>query len=268
MIATEVPNDLPGVPFPSMVQQGTRPVPLSNQPLPLDPSRTQSNMGQLERQVGERMQQLRTGAGVGQPAGGAAVPGGMTPPSIAGYAGELQELAQTQRNIRVLQARRQEAEAAMQLYNLLFDARREDEAARRQEREREDRSRTLSSADPSASPSAPQATASQAAFEAASRMELPLPRIVTVAGSGSALRATLLVPYIGEVTARPGTMLPGERRVTSVTADGVTISDPRLGRVSLGFGDSVPAAPPQRIPSLPGVPPQIPGIPQPPQPPR
>jgi type IV pilus biogenesis protein PilP len=272
--------------------EGQRNIPLSNQPLGFDPARTQENMRQLNSQVQERMQNLREGAGLPTPgrAPNLASPttqGGMNSPAITSYANELQEMAERQRNARLLQAQRAEAEAAMALYGILFDARREEEAARREkrereEREREERERAQRESVPASSTAAvqqvPESTGQQQSIDAATRMELPLPRIVTVFGSAGSLRATLLVPYVGEVNAGPGTMLPGERRVVSVTNEGVVVSDPRMGRVSLGFGDMVPAAPPQRPTATGGfvppagfntsTPPPIPQAPQPPQPPR
>ena len=239
-------TELPGVPFPSMMpQSGARPVPLSNQPLGLDSTRTQESMEQIRRQTNERLGNIREGLG-------------MTPPNLTERMTELQELNELQRRTRMHMARRQEAEAAMAVYGLLFDARREEDAARREredrDKEREDRTRAPVALGAAGTPNQPGAPNQQQVIEAATRMELPLPRIVTVSGGRENLRAVLLVPYVGEVSVGPGTVLPGDRRVISVTSGGVTVRDPRLGLVALGFGDSVPAAPPM-IQNRPGTPP-------------
>ena len=279
-------NDKPllGAPFPSMAVQGQKPpLPLSNQPMGITTQRTGEDMQQLQQQTADRMNELRNGTGLGTP-------------DVSPYGSELQEMAAIQRRTRLLQAKRQEAEAAIAVYGVLYDSRREEEAARkakevkeRQEKEAKEKEEKAEQARiaaltpppppvpvkavavPSAQqpvntqPVAAQPQAPQSA--AATIQEMPLPRIVTIWGTGTSLKATLLVPYVGEISATTGTSLPGDRKVVSVSNSGVVVKDPKLGNLSLGYGDSVPAAPPvvqaaaTRFPNTPLTIPQMPPMP-------
>jgi type IV pilus biogenesis protein PilP len=68
----------------------------------------------------------------------------------------------------------------------------------------------------------------------------PNPVIVSIVGSGGSLSAKLLVPFYGETIVHRGDLLANGQTVTSISADGVSVS--RDGETSrLAFGTSVPA---------------------------
>nr|WP_250807637.1 hypothetical protein [Neorhizobium tomejilense] len=70
----------------------------------------------------------------------------------------------------------------------------------------------------------------------------PNPVIVSIVGASGKLSAKLLVPYYGETTVAPGDVLANGQTVTSVTANGVTVSKDGES-AKLSFGTSVPASP-------------------------
>ena len=257
-------TELQGVPFPNMVPGTPRSTPLSNRSMGVDTNQTGKNMEQINTQTAQRLGEIKAGIGATSPSGGPVSQpnisgGGLQNPNLSGYASELQELAALQRSTRLLQARRQEAEAAMAVWGVLYDPRREDEAMRiekdaKEAKEKEVKDKEAAErARPSTQlssvggiPNSLGVVSGPDAIEAAMKMDIPLPKIYLQFGSGKELRATLLVPYVGEVPASPGYPLPGGRVVVSVTKNGVIVRDPRMGLVTLGYGDSVPAQPPSQ----------------------
>lgn len=225
-----------GAPFASMVRgqqgqqqrQGSGPqLPLSTEPMAIDQTQMNGALARAGQQVDDRLENLRIGSGQ------------LTPPDTSGYRGELDEMASIQRQLRLLELKQKQANAAIQLWSTVYDPRREENAARAAVEARQ------AAEAPAAAPAQQQGQAQQQARPQAEEAQpLPFPRVLSVRGTGSSLRATLLVPYTGELDASVGTVLPGERRVTRITADGVAVSDPKLGAVALGYGDSVPLMPP------------------------
>lgn len=71
----------------------------------------------------------------------------------------------------------------------------------------------------------------------------PPPVVAEVLGAAGRMEAKILVPYMGEVIARHGTVLPNGMKVTSITSTGVRVKDGDE-TLSLAFGTSVPAARP------------------------
>lgn len=250
-----------GAPFPSMVRPGGQaaqrpagsvPLPLSTEQMTLDERTMNGALGRAGQQVDERLSNLRVGSGQ------------LAPPDTSAYRGELEEMAAIQRQLRLLDLKQKQANAAIALWSTVYDPRREEDAARALA----DARRAAEAPPPPPAAAAAQAAATQPDLQ-------PFPRVLSIVGTGGSLRATLLVPYTGELQARVGTILPGERRVSSITAEGVTVSDPKMGTVALGYGDSVPLSPPpavQRQASGPSMPqamtpmmiPQISPMPQPP----
>ena len=172
---------------------------------------------QFKRHAEERLATLRLG-----------------PPDVSGYRGELDKMSEEQREIRWLQLALQRVDLAEKLAALLDSGHLGDNAK---------------DAKPGAKDQAQQAAAAEEkakhaeATEAAQRPE-PFPKVVQITGASGALKAVLLVPYVGEVTAVAGTSLPAGRRVTRITTDGVFVADPKAGTVPLGYGDAVPLMPP------------------------
>lgn len=71
----------------------------------------------------------------------------------------------------------------------------------------------------------------------------PPPVVAEIQGAAGQMEAKILVPYMGEVMARPGTVLPNGMKVVSISASGVRAKDGD-STISLAFGTSVPSARP------------------------
>jgi hypothetical protein len=255
-----------GAPYPSMVAppaqtQGRPTVLMSSDPMRNNDQDMRQRLQRMSSDVEVRMQGLRIGSGQ------------LSPPSFDGRMGELQARASAERNIREFEVRQREMEAAIKLWATTYDPRREEEAAKAQRERRAEAGTTSGNRVPTAnspSPSAPSRntatvpdvnrqvprsdapgnTATGAPSGASRSLDVPMPKIVSITGGGdTGLRATLLIPYGGEVPARIGTNLPAGRKVLRITEETVIVSDPILGEASLGFGDSVPLSPPQLRPS-------------------
>jgi len=246
-----------GAPYPSMVAppaqtQGRPSVLMSSESMRNNDQDMRQRLQRMSSDVENRMQGLRIGSGQ------------LSPPSFDGRMGELQARASAERTIREFEVRQREMEAAIKLWATTYDPRREEEAAKaqRERRAAEAAAATSSNRTPSATsatPSAPRqdaiavpdanrqpSRATGAAAGVTRTADVPMPKIVSITGGGNTtLRATLLVPYVGEVPARIGTDLPAGRKVLRITEETVIVSDPNLGEASLGFGDSVPLTPPQ-----------------------
>ncbi len=277
-----------GAPFPGMIQGGPGqqgaaarpPVPLSGQPMSIDDAEVRNRITRMGEQVNDRLGNLRVGSG------------DLAAPDLSPRRSELEERASAERQLRELELRQRQADAAMKLWATVYDPRREEDAARRAAAAAEGAAAgspgtqmapgtaipiAPSSQAPSAAPvvtvpqlvppqptAAAPATPAPAAERAPTRADLPMPKVVTIRGGGSGpLTAQILVPYVGEVAAEVGTRLPGDRRVTRITASSVIISDPDLGTIPLGFGDSVALAPPAAAQRAPAVTPiNVPQAPQ------
>ena len=142
--------------------------------------------------------------------------------------GELKEIARIQEQIQLLDAKQALADRAVKYWATVNNSQPDKPAT------------PTPAAVTTTTPQAPTNKNNSDAGFASVEQQLPFPKIVSIIGGGR-LKATLLVPYVGEVEAHIGTVLPGNRQVTSITTDGVQINDPKIGSVSLGFGDSVAA---------------------------
>ena len=244
-------------------------IPLASRPMSLDSAQTDAKLNQMGAQVDQRLQGLSIGQGP------------MSGPDVTPYKSELDQMSDEQRQMRLLRLKQEHAKLAMDLWSITFDPRREDAAARaaadkngtapaasgstaagapvpgspaavaadkaaadKAAADKAATTATTAAASASASAAAAQAAAGPSAPE-------PFPKVLSITGQlptpghrDGMLKATLLVPYVGEVNAVVGTQLPGKRRVSSISAEGVSVSDPRLGTVPLGYGDSVPLTPP------------------------
>jgi type IV pilus biogenesis protein PilP len=262
----------PGVPFPQLLGEpspalpGEVKVPLASTPISMDQPHTDKTLDSMTGQVDTRLDDLKVGSG------------DMSSPDTSGYSSELDAMAEQQREIRLLTLKQTRADLAMKLWATTFDPRRENAAAAKADKAGDDASASTdstsgaavdpslpglpssSSAAQSANPTAPaltaaQAAAQQAAADAAAQAALPMPVTVSITGNafGAPLVATILVPYVGEVSAKVGTRLPGHRRVIRVSPDAVEISDPVLGTVPLSFGSSVALSPPALVAPINGM---------------
>ncbi|MTH97583.1 type IV pilus biogenesis protein PilP [Roseibium sp. RKSG952] len=71
----------------------------------------------------------------------------------------------------------------------------------------------------------------------------PPPVVSEVLGAAGRMEAKILVPYMGEVIARHGTVLPNGMKVTSITSSGVRVMDGDKS-LPLAFGTKVPSVRP------------------------
>ena len=247
-----------GVPFPSMLraENGSNnkfPIPPAGQPMSIRNPQITKDMNALNQEVDSRLSDLSLGDGK------------MSPPDLSPYADELSAMSEEERQIRLLKLKQERATLAIKLWETLYDPEREG-GARKQVLIESDESSKKQAAAPPPPPPPPQAPSPpQSSF---GKDFIPLPKIVEISGTSGALNATLLVPYVGEMHVKNGAGLPGGRKITSITSEGVIISDPQMGEMPLGYGDSVPLAPPTQAAT---VGPQQRGpmmnLPQPPTPP-
>lgn len=239
-----------GAPFPSMVSppgqtQGRPNVLLSSEAMKNNDADIRQRLQRMSSDVEQRMAGLRIGTGQ------------LPPPALEGRGSELQARAMAERQIREIELRQREIEAAIKLWATTYDPRREEDAKKAQtgrgnetspSPNRSGNNATNSPAPPSRNTNSAAATSTrpQNASSSAPRTgDMPLPKIVSITGGGDVpLRALLLVPYVGEVHARVGTVLPAGRTVLRINEDAVIVSDTALGETNLGFGDAVPLAPP------------------------
>lgn len=81
--------------------------------------------------------------------------------------------------------------------------------------------------------------------QARSMMAQARPVVADISGVGDDLQATILVPYVGEVSAQKGgsfNLIDGSSMtITKLTSDGVTVRTSH-GSLNLNFGSSVPSA--------------------------
>jgi type IV pilus biogenesis protein PilP len=238
------------------------PLPLSNQQMTLDPNHVDGSIKKVTDQADSRVKDLTL-----KPSSG------LTPPDVTPYKGELEEMAEAQRQIRILELKQKQADLAVKLWNTVYDGKREELAGRT----------PLGGEAPSAQPS-PSASSSAAAAAAnaavgspspnlapapapsvaapapsaappvdAGAVEAPakkvappinpndpLPRVSAVYGSGAKLTATILIPYMGELSVNEGAELPNGMVVDSISPKGVVVRDTYDRKLPLSFGSSVP----------------------------
>jgi hypothetical protein len=241
--ATEPRGDNPpiGVPLPSLLQGNNaasiKPgagIPDSTQTFGLDNKRVDSVLDRMVKQADDRVSKINT-----EPQSGS-----MTPPDVTPYRSDLQQMSDIQRQLRLMDLKQKQAEAAMKYWSTVYDPRKEEDVAKgasvKDEKPDAVKSSTpvgpLGPVGTNANPAPPPMPAE------ALKTDLPLPKVVSIMG-GSSLKAVLLVPYIGEMQAHVGTTLPGDRRVVKISSEGVNVEDPKLGVITLGYGDSVPLSP-------------------------
>jgi len=153
----------------------------------------------------------------------------MAPADTNSYGGELQDMAATQRQIRLLELKQREADLAIKLWSTVNDGKRDGGAG------------SGNVAHLSLDGVAP---AGMVPFQAGDPTRAPLPRVVSIIGVGSDIRATVLIPYEGQTIVTNGQDLPGGLHVAKISTAGVIVTD-ELGRTfALGFGNRVPATPP------------------------
>lgn len=95
---------------------------------------------------------------------------------------------------------------------------------------------------PQAARQGPAQPGGEAAAQAPVGFSGPLPVVASIRGVGGSYRATLLIPYVGEVDVRVGSPLPGGLKVRAIHVDGVTVDTP-AGPSPLPFGYRVPSKP-------------------------
>lgn len=72
----------------------------------------------------------------------------------------------------------------------------------------------------------------------------PDPVVADITGAAGSIKAKILIPYMGEINAKRGDLLPNGQKVVSVTSNGVTVARQDGTPVMLGFGKTVPAVRP------------------------
>jgi hypothetical protein len=250
-----------GVPFASMDRSAKQlDPPPASMPMAVDPARVAQSMQRLQGQVDSRLDGTQLGSG------------NLSAPDMGPIQGELAQMAEEQRQIRILSLKQQHADVAFKLWTTLYDPRKEEDERRKAAAAAGTVTRAAAAAAAPASPSAAEAAPAAAPAQPAAAVApvpQPLPKVVSIGGTLGAYRAELLVPYVGEVDATVGTRLPAGRRVSRVGPEGVFVRDARLGEVELGFGDSVPLVPPSEdaavAPKIPDIRPPTPLVPPPPQ---
>lgn len=240
-------NPAIGVPLPSLLQGNSAPaartggpsIPDSTQSFGIDNKRVDKTLDTMIQQADERVAKVKPEA-----------PASMNPPDIAPYRSDLQQMSDIQRQLRLMELKQKQAEAAMKYWSTVYDPRKEEDVIKGApvgKDDKTDNKPTVSGypVGTAGNPAPPPMPAE------APKNDLPLPKVVSIMGGESSLKAMLLVPYVGEMQARVGTTLPGDRRVVKISSTGVNVSDPKLGVVTLGYGDSV-ALSPNATPSLSG----------------
>lgn len=177
-------------------------------------------------------------------------------PDTAPYNNELQDLANTERKIRLLTAKQKEADLTVKLWGTLFDAEKEAKASPSSQAQQSSKgtgfqpnivpSQTIPVVPPVAQRPDNGGVGVKAVKDTASTVQSVshasvLPKVYQVSGSGQNIVATLLVPYQGEEDVHVGDALPYHRKVVSISPSGdVVIQDGRKGHVTLLYGTSVP----------------------------
>jgi Type IV pilus biogenesis. len=68
----------------------------------------------------------------------------------------------------------------------------------------------------------------------------PDPVVAEITGAAGSIKAKILIPYMGEVIARPGDTLPNGQKITGMSVSGVKVLRADGSSALLGFGTSVP----------------------------
>jgi type IV pilus biogenesis protein PilP len=162
--------------------------------------------------------------------------GRLAAPDTGPLTNDLDDLKHELTVQRLLDAKIHTAELAMHLWSLVYDPAKQAALARQEDNSHHSVPKPASEGEHPAMPAA--RPVPQASDEPS---EQPLPVVYEIMGAGGRpLRAKLLIPYVGEITARVGTTLPGKRNVLRIDADGVVVNDPTAGPVRLAFGQAVP----------------------------
>lgn len=67
----------------------------------------------------------------------------------------------------------------------------------------------------------------------------PDPVVAEITGSAGSMRAKILIPYMGEIMASRGEVLPNGQKITQISGQGVTVTRIDGSSTRLGFGTSV-----------------------------
>ena len=68
----------------------------------------------------------------------------------------------------------------------------------------------------------------------------PDPVVAEITGAAGSIKAKILIPYMGEVIARPGETLPNGQKIVGMSGAGVKVQKADGTSVTLGFGTEVP----------------------------
>jgi type IV pilus biogenesis protein PilP len=200
-------------------------------------------------------------------------------PDLSKSQDDLQEMQDIQKKIRLLSLQKEEAQAAIDLWKMLFDVKKEkddsDDNKLKSEisgnnseqneinllkkqfsqinsQKNNERNKDKYSPDtvlPNNSIQTPvlvtpPLTKQEMSLNASKAKDFipPEAKVVIIGGSGENRYATVLIPYIGEQDVKIGDSLPGGRTVYSITeASGVTVKEKNGSHTILSFGSSVPA---------------------------
>lgn len=72
----------------------------------------------------------------------------------------------------------------------------------------------------------------------------PDPVVAEITGAAGSVKAKILIPYMGEMIARTGDVLPNGQKVTGISNTGVKVQRKDGSAALLGFGTSVPSTRP------------------------
>lgn len=72
----------------------------------------------------------------------------------------------------------------------------------------------------------------------------PDPVVAEITGAAGSVKAKILIPYLGEVMATVGDVLPNGQKIASISTDGVKVRRTDGSLVTLGFGTQVPSTRP------------------------
>ncbi|NTF17253.1 hypothetical protein G6L37_02255 [Agrobacterium rubi] len=86
--------------------------------------------------------------------------------------------------------------------------------------------------------------ATKTANERRKVMSDPDPVVAEITGAAGSIKAKILIPYMGEIIARPGDMLPNGQKVIGISVTGVKVQRVDGTPALLGFGTTVPSTRP------------------------
>lgn len=204
----------------------------------------------------------------------------LSPPDLSGSQDDLQAMQDIQKKIRLLSLQKEEAQAAIDLWKMLFDVNKEKSSSNDTDKELPDDVKINKDAesndinqlknqflhmnptknnkpkisDINTEPKVTTPPSPVVVEHPYSKQEMslnenkakdfvpPEAKVVIIGGSGEKRYATVLIPYIGEQDVKIGDSLPGGRKVYSITeSSGVTVREKNGSHTILSFGSSVPA---------------------------